>query len=73
MPADEFDLVISAMYLPDMSEQQRRRMEKRPRPEGLRPKTRHAALLVVRLGSPNLSPRALHNASWDSNAAPRVV
>ncbi len=38
-----------------MSEQQQSWAEKRPCPFGLRPKTRHAALLVVHLGTLNLT------------------
>jgi hypothetical protein len=34
---------------------------------------RHAALLVVHLGSLNLSPRALPDAFWDCNAEAQLV
>jgi len=64
---------VSAMYLRSMSDQQRRWASKRLRPFGLRPKTRHAALLVVHLGSLNLTPRALPGAFRGSNAVSRIV
>jgi hypothetical protein len=42
-----------------MSEPQHRLVEKWSRPEGLRPKYANAALFVVHLVLPNLSPLAL--------------
>jgi 1,4-dihydroxy-2-naphthoyl-CoA synthase len=39
----------------------------------LRPKNRHAALLVVHFDSQNVSPRALPGGFWGSNAAVRIV
>ena len=66
------------MCLLYISERQRRIAapciyNKRPRPFGLRPKSGHAALLVVHLESPNFSPRALPGRFWDSNAAVWIV
>ncbi|MBT8429420.1 MAG: hypothetical protein KJN79_05865, partial [Gammaproteobacteria bacterium] len=46
---------VSALYLLYMSELQRRPAANWPRPFGLRPKTGHAVLLVVRLESLNVS------------------
>jgi hypothetical protein len=51
------------------SEVQRWRVEKRPRPFGLRPKSRPAALLVVHLDALNLTPRAWLVSILGSNAA----
>ena len=49
---------MSAVYLPYISERQRRPAEKWPRPFGLRPKYGQPALLVVHLESLDFSPRA---------------
>jgi len=53
---------VSTLHLLHMSELQRKPAAKWPRPFGLRPKSGHAVLLVVRLASPNISPRALPGA-----------
>ena len=50
---------VSALYSLYISELQRSPAGKWPRPLGLRPKTGHAVLLVVRLASLNVSLRAL--------------
>jgi hypothetical protein len=68
----------SAVYSLYISEQQHRRGPGKrrmiwPRTFGLLPKAGHAALLVVRLESLNLSPRALPGPLWGGNATIRIV
>jgi hypothetical protein len=59
---------LSAVWSVHTSEAQRRMAEKRPRPFGLRPKSRPAALLVVHLDALNFTPRALPGPILGSNA-----
>jgi hypothetical protein len=51
-----------------MSDEQRRDAQNGTRPEGLRPKFRHASLLSPYLGSPNFVAFALPAKIWGGNA-----
>ena len=57
------------MYVMYLSDEQRSDARKEPRPYGLRPQRRPAALRVLTLESPRRAPRALPATFWGGNAA----
>lgn len=59
----------SVVWYHHMSDEQRRNAAKWPRPEGLRPKSRHTALRGLALGVLGPAPRALSGEILGSNAS----